>query len=171
MMEPQSPNPLNVPMSLYLKLRPLPADQFTVSKCCLCCSFPIGYNFWMVHTCQIHWAVPWSKSVQNLLWGSLCRCGVQRRVCLWPLPTCPHHKTFNMQIQDLKHLPGERQWVPVSPGCPPQRDGDCHHHGAECHWGPPCPWGQIQLAGMTSRFWSENHSVCLHLQCPLIAYK
>lgn len=51
----------------------------------------------------------------------------------WPLPTCPYRKTFNTQIQDFRLLPGGWQWVPVSPACPPQRDGDRHLRGAECH--------------------------------------
>lgn len=33
-----------------------------------------------------------------------------------------HHKALNT-IQDLKHLPGGQQWIPVSKGCPLQCDG------------------------------------------------
>jgi len=140
MTEPENLNPLNVPVSLFLQLRPLRTDRFTVSKCFLCCSFPIGYIFLngssLPDPLGMFWpprAVLWCQSVQNLLWGWRCRCGVQRHVCLWPLPTCPRHKTFALRIQGLKHLPGGWQWVPVSPGCPPWCSGDGHCHGAECH--------------------------------------
>lgn len=165
MMEPQIPRPLNSPVlwfppSLFLKLRLLLADQFTVSKC-LSYVFPIGYNFGICHSWQIHWGYfTWPPK------AVICCRSVQ-------IPLC-RHCDISTQIQDLKHLPGVCQegrscssgslWVLA----PPQHDGDCHHCVVQCHQGPPCPGGTSSLWGR--HFQWENPCVCLHLQWPLIAH-
>lgn len=181
MKELQSPRPLNspssdVPPSLFLKLRLLLEDQFTVFKY-LCCSFPIGYSFGICHPWKIHWgyftwhpkAVLCCRSVQIPLWGCLCRRGVQNCGC-----SCPHALTIT-QIQDLKHLPGGvRVRGPAAvdscgPWLSPQHGGDCHCCGVQCHRGPFFSFGPHPACGKNIS--NGRILVCASTSSPLIAHK
>lgn len=162
-------------LCLVLKLRLLLADQFTVSKC-LCCSFPIGYNFGICHLWQIHWghftwppkAVLCCRSVQMPFWGCLCRTVGA---------LCPHALTITLSQADPRpqtplrwcaRVRGPAAVHPCGPWLPPQHDGDCHRCVVQRHRGPPCPWGHVQLVGKT---FPMGKSLCVPPpQCPLIAH-